>query len=137
MKEITVDATLENIDEVQGFVEQILEDAGVSMKVMMTTSIAVEEIYINIASYAYSPEVGKVTICCFVNKAAAQPCVVIRFVDSGVPYNPLEKQDTDTTLSVEEREIGGLGILMVKKSMDEITYEYKEEKNILTMEKIL
>ena len=63
--------------------------------------------------------------------------VALKFEDEGVPYNPLEKDDPDVTLSVEDREIGGLGIFMVKKSMDDMYYEYKDGKNILTLMKKL
>ena len=88
----------------------------------------------NIARYAYHPEVGEATIRCEVGGEPLQ--VVIQFMDGGKPYNPLEKDDPDTTLGVEEREIGGLGIFMVKKSMDKIDYEYSDGKNILTIKTV-
>ncbi|MFI3171162.1 MAG: ATP-binding protein [Eubacteriales bacterium] len=135
MKEITVDATLENLAVVQRFIEEELEIIGASMKAIMQTSIAVEEIYVNIAHYAYNPDVGEATIRCSVDEEPLR--VSIQFLDSGKPYNPLEKEDADITLTAEEREIGGLGILMVKKSMDEVTYEYEAGKNILTIHKNL
>ena len=105
------------------------------MKAQMQIAIAVEEIYVNIARYAYHPEVGEATIRCEVGGEPLQ--VVIQFMDGGKPYNPLEKDDPDTTLGVEEREIGGLGIFMVKKSMDDISYTYADGKNILTIRKKL
>ena len=105
------------------------------MKVMMQIEIAVEEIYVNIVHYAYNPEIGKATIRCEVTDNPMQ--VIIQFMDSGVPFDPLAKEDADITLSAEEREIGGLGIFMVKKSMDEVSYEYKEGKNVLTIRKVL
>lgn len=135
MKEVTVDATLESVDVIQGIIEEELENAEASMKAMMTISIAVEEIYVNIAHYAYTPEVGKATVRYELQEENGIKRAVIQFIDSGVPYNPLAKEDTDTTLSVEERSIGGLGILMVKKSMDDVRYEYKDGHNIFTMEK--
>lgn len=133
MNELTLEATLENLEKVQSFVEDKLDAAGCSMKIKMQISIAVEEIYVNIAHYAYNPGVGNATIKCTVDGDPLQ--VSIQFMDSGIPFNPLAKEDADTTLSVDEREIGGLGIYMVKKSMDEITYEYKDGKNILKIKK--
>ena len=135
MKDITVDATLDNLEVVQNFVSEELESQGCSMKVMMQIEIAVEEIYVNIVHYAYNPEIGKATIRCEVTDNPMQ--VIIQFLDSGVPFDPLAKKDADITLSAEEREIGGLGIFMVKQSMDEVSYEYKEGKNVLTIRKVL
>ena len=135
MKDINVDATVENLEVVQNFVSQELEEQGCSMKVMMQIEIAVEEIYVNIVHYAYNPEIGKATIRCEVTEDPMQ--VIIQFMDSGVPFDPLAKEDADITLSAEERQIGGLGIFMVKKSMDEVSYEYKEGKNVLTIRKVL
>lgn len=133
MKDITVDATVENLEVVQNFVSQELEEQGCSMKVMMQIEIAVEEIYVNIVHYAYNPEVGKATIRCEVTDNPMQ--VIIQFLDSGMPFDPLAKADPDITLSAEERGIGGLGIFMVKQSMDEVNYEYVEGKNVLTIKK--
>ena len=135
MKDITVDATLDNLEVVQNFVSEELETQGCSMKVMMQIEIAVEEIYVNIVHYAYNPEIGKATIRCEVTDNPMQ--VIIQFMDSGVPFDPLAKEDADITLSAEEREIGGLGIFMVKQSMDEVSYEYVEGKNVLTIKKVL
>ena len=135
MKDITVDATLDNLEVVQNFVSEELESQGCSMKVMMQIEIAVEEIYVNIVHYAYNPEIGKATIRCEVTDNPMQ--VIIQFMDSGVPFDPLAKEDADITLSAEEREIGGLGIFMVKKSMDEIAYRYENGRNILSIRKNL
>ena len=134
MKDITVDATLDNLEVVQNFVNEELENQGCSMKVMMQIEIAVEEIYVNIVHYAYNPQVGKATIRCEVTDNPMQ--VIIQFLDSGVPFDPMAKEDADITLSAEERSIGGLGIYMVKQSMDEVNYEYKDGKNILTIRKV-
>lgn len=135
MKDITVDATLDNLEVVQNFVSEELENQGCSMKVMMQIEIAVEEIYVNIVHYAYNPEVGKATVRCEVTENPMQ--VIIQFLDSGVPFDPMAKEDADITLSAEERDIGGLGIFMVKQSMDEVKYEYKDGKNVLTIRKVL
>lgn len=133
MKELTVAATLENLAPVQEFIEGELEAAGCSMKTVMQISVAVEEIYVNIAHYAYHPVVGEATIRCQVGGDPLQ--VTIQFLDSGKPFDPLKKPDADITLSAEERDIGGLGILMVKKSMDAVDYAYENGKNILTIRK--
>lgn len=135
MKELTVQATTEALVEVQTFVEEILEEAGASMGAMVQTTICVEEIYINIANYAYRPDVGYATIRCSVEGNPS--AVSIQFEDAGRQFDPLAKEDADITLSAEEREIGGLGILMVKKTMDVVIYEYSDGKNIFTMKKIL
>ena len=131
MKDITVDATLDNLEVVQNFVSEELESQGCSMKVMMQIEIAVEEIYVNIVHYAYNPEIGKATIRCEVTEDPMQ--VIIQFMDSGVPFDPLAKEDADITLSAEERQIGGLGIFMVKKMASDISYAYEDESNVLTV----
>lgn len=135
MKDITVDATLDNLEVVQNFVNEELENQGCSMKVMMQIEIAVEEIFVNIVHYAYNPQVGKATVRCEVTDNPMQ--VIIQFLDSGIPFDPMAKEDADITLSAEERNIGGLGIYMVKQSMDEVNYEYKDGKNVLTIRKVL
>lgn len=135
MPSITVDATLENLDKVQAFLEEALENEGCAPKTIMQISVAAEEIYVNIAHYAYRPYVGEATVCCTVEGNPLQ--VTIQFLDGGKPFNPLAKKDADITLSAEEREIGGLGILMVKKSMDAVDYDFVDGKNILTIQKRL
>ena len=133
MKELTVPATLEELETVQAFIEGELETSGCPMKTMLQVSVAVEEIYVNIAHYAYHPEIGEATIRCAVGGDPLQ--VTIQFLDSGKPFDPLAKPDADITLSAEERQIGGLGILMVKKTMDDVVYEYKDGCNVLTLKK--
>lgn len=129
MKELTLAATLENLEKVTEFVETQLEACDCPMKVQMKINIAIDELFSNIARYAYAPGTGEATVR--VETLPEPPAAVITLIDSGVPYNPLEKDDPDINLSAEEREIGGLGIFMVKKSMDEMTYEYKDGQNIL------
>jgi len=135
MKELTIAATVENIETVTDFVNEQLESLDCPMKAQMQIDIAIDELFGNIAHYAYNPEIGKATVR--VEVVEDPLSVVITFIDNGVPYDPLAKADPDTTLSAEERDIGGLGIYMVKKSMDEITYEYKSGQNILTIKKNL
>ena len=135
MKELTVAATVENIETVTDFVNEQLEALDCPMKAQMQIDIAIDELFGNIAHYAYNPEIGKATVR--VEVIEDPLAVVITFIDNGVPYDPLAKADPNTTLSAEEREIGGLGIFMVKKTMDEITYEYRDGQNILAIKKKL
>lgn len=133
MKELTIDATIENIAAVTSFVDGELEQLGCPMKTQMQVDIAIDELFGNIASYAYTPGIGAATVR--VEVVENPPALVITFIDSGVPYNPLTKEDPDITLSAQERQPGGLGIYMAKKIMDDITYEYKEGQNILKIRK--
>ena len=135
MKELTTEATIENIEKVTDFVNEQLEAVDCSMKAQMQIDIAIDELFGNIANYAYHPEVGSATVRVEVTKSPL--AVIITFIDNGVPYDPLAKDDPDTTLSADERQIGGLGIFMVKKSMDQISYEYKDGQNILRIKKNL
>lgn len=115
------------------FVEEELDKAGCSMKMKIKITVALEEIFVNVAHYAYPGGKGDVTIgiACDANRGSA----IFRFTDRGIPFDPLAKPDPDVTASVEERQIGGLGIFMVKKTMDEISYRYENNCNILTMKK--
>ena len=133
--ELVLEAVLENLAEVQSFVEEHLEAADCPMKAKMQIGVAVEEIFVNIANYAYAPGRGNATVRVEVSEDPV--AVTITFVDNGVPYDPMTKQDPDVTLSAAEREIGGLGIFMTKKIMDDISYEYKDGQNILKLKKKL
>ena len=135
MKELTITATVENIETVTNFVNEQLEALDCPIKAQMQIAIAIDELFGNIAHYAYNPEIGQATVR--VEVVEDPLSVVITFIDNGVPYDPLAKADPDTSLSAEERDIGGLGIYMVKKSMDEIAYEYKDGHNILKIKKNL
>lgn len=135
MKELNIAATIENIELVTEFVNEQLEALDCPMKAQVQIDIAIDELFSNIARYAYNPGVGNATVRVEVSEEPL--AVVITFIDNGVPYDPIAKADPDTTLSAEEREIGGLGIYMVKKSMDEIAYEYKDGQNILAIKKNL
>lgn len=133
MTELVVDAKTENLDQVLDFVNENLEAADCPMKVQVQMDIAVEEIFVNIAHYAYQDTVGKAEVHVRIQE---EPAVVeIIFKDEGIPYNPLEKKDPDITLSAEDRQIGGLGIYMVKKSMDDVSYDYKDGQNIFRIQK--
>lgn len=133
MKELTIQATVESIEAVTDFVNEQLEAADCPMKALMKIDIAIDEIFSNIAYYAYNGEEGEATVR--VEFAENPQGVAITFIDKGVPYDPLAKDDPDMTLSIDDREIGGLGIYMVKKSMDEVSYEYKDGQNVLTIKK--
>ena len=133
MKELTIEATPENVDKAIEFVDEMLEKYGCGMKEQMAIDVAVDELFANIAHYAYNPETGYATVK--VEVVEDPLSVEITFVDNGKPYDPLAKADPDTTQSIEDREIGGMGILIVKKSMDAVDYEYKDGKNILTIKK--
>ena len=135
INKLEIEADVNNLDKVLSFIDEGLEKNDCLPKVQMQIDVAVEEIFVNIASYAYKPGKGSATI--ILETQEDPPVATITFVDSGVPYNPLKKPDPDVTLSAEERQIGGLGIYMVKKSMDNIFYEYKDGKNILTIQKAM
>lgn len=134
MKELELEALTDNLPQVISFVDEQLEAADCPMKIQMQIDIAVEEIFVNIAHYAYNPDVGTAKVR--VEVLGEPPAVDITFIDNGIPYDPLAKADPDVTLSAEERQIGGLGIFMVKKSMDDVKYEYLDGHNILTLKKV-
>lgn len=131
MKELTVLAKSENLEQVLEFVNGLLEEKNSPMNLVFELDIAVEELFVNIAHYAYTPEIGEATI----QVSFEEEDVVITFIDRGIPYNPWAKKDPDITLSLEERQIGGLGIYMVKNSMDEVDYAYIDGKNVVTIKK--
>jgi anti-sigma regulatory factor (Ser/Thr protein kinase) len=133
MKELTVDAAVENIEVVTDFVNEELEKLDCPLKARRQIDVAIDELFGNIARYAYSPDVGKATVRFSVEEDPLE--VTITFIDNGIPFNPLEKSNPDTHLSAEERPIGGLGIFLVKKSMDLVEYEYKNGQNILKIKK--
>ena len=133
MRELTIEATPDNVDKALQFVDEMLEEYGCGAQEQAAIDVAVDELFANIAHYAYNPTTGYATVRVDVKNDPL--AVEISFVDNGVPYDPLARQDPDTTLSIDDRPIGGLGILIVKKSMDAVNYEYKDGKNILTIKK--
>lgn len=132
MEEITVHTDLDNLDKVTAFVESALESHNPSMKTQMQLNVAIDELFSNIVHYSKSADA---TIQVEVQNDPKQ--VKLTFIDSGVPYNPLIKADPDITLSAEERQIGGLGIFLVKKTMDGMEYQRADNKNQLTIYKNL
>lgn len=134
-KELVVPAQIEKLQEVLSFLEQALGEVDCPLKKQMQIAVAAEEVFVNIASYAYAPGTGTATVR--IEIADDPPVATITFSDSGVPFDPLNKADPDVTLPAEEREIGGLGIFMTRKFMDNVTYTYKDGKNVLTLKKNL
>ena len=133
MNELKLEAIISNIAPVTDWVNEELEQHDCPVKVQLQIDIAIDEIITNIASYAYGPAGGDFTVEADVQ---AEPRLIkLRFLDSGIPFDPLQKADPDTSLSAEERQIGGLGIYLVKKTMDEVRYEYSDNQNILTVVK--
>lgn len=133
MKELTIDAAVENIEVVTDFVTEELERVDCPMKAQTQISIAIDELFGNIAKYAYTPDVGKATVQ--INVEENPLSVVITFIDNGKPFNPLEREEPDVHASLDERRIGGLGIYLVKKSMDLVEYEYNNGHNVLKIKK--
>lgn len=132
MAEKRFEALGENLEPVIGFLEENLESLGCPFKEQQQICIAVEELFVNIVNYAYPDSAGPADLeVCKLPEQVIE--VVIR--DSGVPFNPLNRQDPDITLMAEDRPIGGLGIYMVKKCMDEVTYHYENDQNVLTLRK--
>ena len=130
---LKVAATIENLPDVLQFVDAILEGIDCPMKAQMQIDVALEELYVNIAHYAYPDSEGEAEI----RVEVADGAVEITLIDSGIPYDPLAKPDPDVTLSAQERAIGGLGIFMSKKLMDDLSYRYSDGKNRLTLKKII
>ena len=130
MKELNILADDKSMEAVNDFVHSVIpEDCppGIVYKI----DLAVEEIFVNIAHYAYSPNTGDAKILASFENGE----LMLSFYDRGKAFNPIEKKDPDITLSAEERDIGGLGIFLTKKFMDSVEYEYKDGQNILTIRK--
>ena len=133
MKELTIDAAVENIEVVTDFVTRELEALDCPLKAQMQITIAIDELFGNIAKYAYTPDVGKATVR--VETDDDPPAVIITFIDDGKPFDPLRQTEPNTHLPIGERIEGGLGIFLVKKTMDMVDYQYKDGKNILSIKK--
>ncbi len=141
MQERTFEAKKENLTDVLSFTEAFLEQMDCPPKAVMAVDLALEEVYVNVCFYAYpdvegvSPEKKDATATVVLKAGADNRSVQITLKDHGVPYNPLGKNDPDITLSAEQRDIGGLGIFLVKKYMDDVSYEYRGGENCLTLTK--
>ena len=132
MRELTLQATVDNMPRLMLWLDSQLEELDCPMKAQVQLDIATDEVFSNIVNYAYEDSTGDATVWV---ERLDPPAIRMTFIDGGKPYNPLQKEDPNTALSAEERQIGGLGIYMVKKSMDEVTYRYHEGQNILTIVK--
>ena len=132
-KKIRVAATKENLETVTAFLDEILDEKDCPLKVRLQIDLALEEMYINIANYAYTPKIGEMELRVAFDEAGRELTMVL--IDSGIPYDPLAKKDPDVTLSAEKRKIGGLSIYLVKKTMDSMMYERRDGRNIVTMKK--
>ena len=129
----TFPAKTESLSDVLGFVEETLEGFECPMKIQTAICVAIEEVFVNVAHYAYPESNGDMTL--HIGFDEKSRTVTFRMTDKGVPFDPLKKPDPDITLSAEERDIGGLGIFIAKKTMDSLSYAYENEENILTMTK--
>ena len=130
-----VNADVNELQRVLNFVEGCVQEIDCSPKALMQINVAVEEIFVNIAHYAYSGKIGEAVIEVEIDDEPKT--VTITFIDRGVKFDPLAKPDPAVTLSVKDRQIGGLGIFMTKKFMDELSYEYRDGQNVFAMKKNL
>jgi len=133
MKELTLKALVENISRVTAFIDGLLEANDCALKAQTQIDVAIDELFGNVAQYAYGDATGDVTVRFDFDQSTRMASVT--FVDSGVPFNPLEQAEPDVTLSAAEREAGGLGIFLVRKTMDRVEYQRKNGMNILTIYK--
>ena len=132
-KTLTIEATLKNWNEVNEFLEDLTKNYP--PEASMAIKIVVEEIFANVANYAYAPNVVLLTIN--VESSDSPEKITFTFIDSGIAFNPLEKSEPDFSISYEEKEVGGLGIFLLRENADEIKYEYRDGKNILSVTKFL
>ena len=135
MTKQTFPARTEELPNILGFVEETLEAYGCPMKIQMAVCVAIEEVFVNVAHYAYGSGEGAMNLG--IGFDEENRAITFRMTDKGIPFDPLKKPDPDITLSAEEREIGGLGIFITKKTMDSVTYAYENGENILTMIKTI
>ena len=127
----TFPAKVEALSDVLGFVDQVLESYECPMKIQTAICVAIEEVFVNVAHYAYGEREGDMTLSIGFDEESRN--ITFRMTDKGVPFDPLKKPDPDITLSADKREVGGLGIFIAKKTMDSIGYAYENDENVLTM----
>ena len=133
MKEWTLEAKVENLPTLTAAIEEELDKTDCPMKAKIQIDVAVDELFSNISRYAYAPDTGTVTVR--FEYDGDERAVTITFTDRGVPYDPTQKEDPDVTLPAEERTVGGLGIFLVKQTMDGIAYRREDGSNILSIRK--
>lgn len=127
----TFPAKTEALSDVLGFVEQMLDSFECPIKIQVALCVAIEEVFVNVAHYAYGEGEGNMSLGIGFDEESR--AISFRMTDKGIPFDPLKKPDPDISLSADEREIGGLGIFITKKTMDSLTYTYENNENILTM----
>lgn len=127
----TFPAKTEALSDVLGFVEQMLDSFECPIKKQVALCVAIEEVFVNVAHYAYGEGEGNMSLGIGFDEESR--AITFRMTDKGIPFDPLKKPDPDISLSADEREIGGLGIFITKKTMDSLTYTYENNENILTM----
>ena len=133
MQERTFSAVIESIPLVTAWIDEQLEQLNCPMKVQMQFDMAIDEIFGNIAYYAYRGKIGSAKVQLALQEDTRM--LSITFIDQGIPFNPLSQKEPDTSLKAEKRKIGGLGIFLVKKIMDEVSYQYRDGHNILCLKK--
>ncbi len=131
---LDVEANPDQMPKVLHFVEEQMRPLRFSVTERSLMKMSVEEIFMNVADYAYGNEEGRVQVIAEAN--AGENALELTFIDRGQPFDPLSKEDPDVTLPGKERKQGGLGIFLAKSQMDDMIYTYKEEKNMLYMKKI-
>lgn len=131
MKSIVVPAKIEHVNEVTAFVTEQLEAFDCPAAAQMQVELAIEEIFVNISSYAYHPIEGEAEVRCEVLEDPLR--VIVQFLDGGKPYDPLARGEADTSKEAILARVGGLGIHLVKKTMDDVSYAYEDGRNILTI----
>ena len=129
----TFPAKTEALSDVLGFVEQMLDSFECPIKIQLALCVAIEEVFVSVAHYAYGEGEGNMSLGIGFDEESR--AITFRMTDKGIPFDPLKKPDPDISLSADEREIGGLGIFITKKTMDSLTYTYENNENILTMNK--
>ena len=129
----TFPAKTEALSDVLGFVEQMLDSFECPIKIQVALCVAIEEVFVNVAHYAYGEGGGNMSLGIGFDEESR--AITFRMTDKGIPFDPLKKPDPDISLSADEREIGGLGIFITKKTMNSVTYAYENGENILTMTK--
>ena len=131
---LTLHNDISEVPQLNDFIEAVAERLGIEPSTALQLQLAVEEAVVNVMDYAYPPDsVGEVSVA----TTSDGQCLKIVITDSGIPFDPTEQEKADISLSAEERQIGGLGILLVNEIMDAVSYERKDGKNVLTLTKQL
>lgn len=131
MAELTVEAKLENLDVVISFLTSTLKSYNICKKNINKIELVCEEVVVNIMKYAYSKSKGSLTL--IIDYESKAKNLFIQIIDSGIPFNPLLMEEPDVAMPLEDRKIGGMGIFIIRKTMDEVDYERINGKNVLNM----